>query len=203
MAESVILDRVESLVIEDVIEIADEGPGIRKGCPRFLRRRIRRASSGSRLGRFARRKAGARLWLRATAPSTLRPPRRWSRIPFELSHSYSHVRLVLNVTGRAGGFGAGEMKRVKGGRELCTLHGFLSHSGFRSVSDPTSQPHVTAVDRSAARYTCYAQRNAQPDRPLRMSGSWRRNQPRDHPGNDPATGSRNRRRPISCLALPT
>jgi enolase len=40
-----------------------------------------------------------------------------------------------------------------------TLHGFLSHSGFRSASDPTSQPHVTAVDRSAARYTCYAQRN--------------------------------------------
>jgi hypothetical protein len=67
--------------------------------------------------------------------------------------------LVLNVTGRAGGFGAGEMKRVKGGRGLCTLHGFLSHSGFRSVSDPTSQPHVTAVDRSAARYTCYASRS--------------------------------------------
>jgi hypothetical protein len=41
----------------------------------------------------------------------------------------------------------------------CTLHGFLSHSGFRSASDPTSQPHVTAIDRSAARYTCYAQRN--------------------------------------------
>ena len=45
------------------------------------------------------------------------------------------------------------------GSPLCTLHGFLSHSGFRSASDPTSQPHVTAVDRSAARYTCYAQRN--------------------------------------------
>jgi hypothetical protein len=38
-------------------------------------------------------------------------------------------------------------------------HGFLSHSGFRSASDPTSQPHVSAFDRSAARYTCYAQRN--------------------------------------------
>jgi hypothetical protein len=60
-----------------------------------------------------------------------------------------------------------------------------SHSGFRSASDPTSQPHVTAVDRSTARSTCYAQRNGQPDRPLRKFGSWRRNQPRDHPGNMP------------------
>jgi hypothetical protein len=38
-----------------------------------------------------------------------------------------------------------------------SLH--LTHSGFRSASDPTSQPHVTAINRSAARYTCYAQRN--------------------------------------------
>jgi hypothetical protein len=47
----------------------------------------------------------------------------------------------------------------KSARGLCTLHGFLSHSGFRSASDPTSQPHINAIDRSAARYTCYAQRN--------------------------------------------
>jgi hypothetical protein len=38
-----------------------------------------------------------------------------------------------------------------------SLH--LTHSGFRSASDPTSQPHVTVINRSAARYTCYAQPN--------------------------------------------
>jgi hypothetical protein len=47
----------------------------------------------------------------------------------------------------------------KSARGLCTLHGFLSHSGFRSASDPTSQPDVTAINRSAARYTCYVLRD--------------------------------------------
>jgi hypothetical protein len=28
-----------------------------------------------------------------------------------------------------------------------------------TLQDPTSQPDVTAINRSAARYTCYAQRN--------------------------------------------
>jgi hypothetical protein len=41
-----------------------------------------------------------------------------------------------------------------------TLSGTVRpHPASLSTSDPTSQPHVTVINRSAARYTCYAQRN--------------------------------------------
>jgi hypothetical protein len=63
---------------------------------------------------------------------------------------------------------------------------FLSHSGFRSASDPTSQPHVTAIERSAARYTCYAQRNG----PRRVTPATPSGTVRPHPASLSAWDSR-------------
>jgi hypothetical protein len=45
------------------------------------------------------------------------------------------------------------------GSPLCTLHGFLRTQAFVPPRTQRPSPHVTAINRSAARYTCYAQRN--------------------------------------------
>jgi hypothetical protein len=85
----------------------------------------------------------------------------------ELKSSACHVALWITTSGKTWWRRPakslteawGRLQVLECASPLCTLHGVLSHSGFRSVSDPTSQPHVTAIDRSAACYTCYAPRN--------------------------------------------
>jgi hypothetical protein len=89
----------------------------------------------------------------------------------------------------------------------CTFHGFLSHSGFRSASDPTSQPHVTVINRSAARYTCYAQPNG--PTPPRLFICLGPNVPAPRHGHQPVRGAlhllrsaeRSRLRVIDNLSL--